>query len=130
MKILIVEDDPTSSMILHKLMCEYGSVTTADNGKAGFDAFAAAFKARDPFQLVLLDIMLPISDGQEVLKQMRAIEREAGIFAGKGTKIIMTTALADKGNVIHAFRENCDAYLVKPVVRSKLVEQLKALDLI
>ena len=43
---------------------------------------------------------------------------------------MMTTALDDKKNIMGAFKEQCDVYLVKPIDRVKLVEQLRALRLI
>jgi len=42
----------------------------------------------------------------------------------------MTTALSDSQNVIGAFKEDCDAYMVKPVERAKLLRQLRKLSLI
>jgi two-component system, chemotaxis family, chemotaxis protein CheY len=68
-------------------------------------------------------------DGQEVLKEIRRLESEKGIMGLDGTKIIMTTALSDSQNIIPAFRSQCDAYLVKPFDRQKLVRELKGLGL-
>jgi len=115
---------------MEKLMTEFGPVEIAENGRIGYEKFANAFRAHDPFHLILLDIMLPFHDGQEVLSRLRALERAAGTYAGQGVKVIMTTALSDKEHIMRAFRENCDAYLVKPIMRSKLVEQLRELKLI
>ncbi|HPX48147.1 MAG TPA: response regulator, partial [Treponemataceae bacterium] len=75
-------------------------------------------------------IMMPELDGQAALKKIRDIEEERGIAARDGVKIIMTTALDDKKNIISAFREQCDVYLVKPIDKEKLVESLNTLNLI
>ena len=68
---------------------------------------------------------MPEMDGQEVLKEIRGLEEAAGVSLGQVTKVIMTTALKDRVNVMTAFREQCDAYLAKPIDRQKLVGCLK-----
>jgi len=54
------------------------------------------------FDLVCLDIMMPLLDGQAVLKEIRALETEHRVPAAKEVKVIMTTALGDKLNVVEA----------------------------
>jgi len=73
---------------------------------------------------------MPEMDGHTALEQIRKLEEEAGYAVGQGAKVIMTTALSDSQNVIGAFKENCDAYMVKPVERAKLLRQLRKLMLI
>jgi two-component system chemotaxis response regulator CheY len=53
-----------------------------------------------------------------------------GIPTSNGAKIIMTTALTDTKNVIVAYMSQCDAYLTKPIQKSKLLEELCKLGLI
>lgn len=129
MKILVVEDDFASRMLLQKFLSPYGEVHVAINGVEAVAAYRAAENEGDPYRLICLDIMMPEMGGQEALTTIRQIEHEHGYNAGEGAKIIMTTALKDSQNVMTAFREQCDAYLVKPIDRRKLIEQLDDLGL-
>ena len=130
MRILIVEDDMTSRLLLRKQLEAFGDCDVAVNGKEGVEAFRQAQELGAPYALVCLDIMMPEMDGQAALKAMRAQEEARGLPPSRAAKIVMTTALRDLDNVTHAYRELCDGYLVKPIVREKLVGLLKELDLI
>ncbi len=130
MKTLIAEDDFTSRLLLQGILQAYGECHISVNGLEAVAAFRTALDAGVPYDLVCLDIMMPEMDGQTALKRIRGIEEAAGIFSSDGAKIMMTTALDDKKNIMGAFKEQCDVYLVKPIDRVKLVEQLRALRLI
>ena len=69
--------------------------------------------------------MLPGKDGLSVLRAIRALESSEAAGAHKPARVIMTTALNDRTNVVDAI-VNCDAYLVKPidskVLKSRLIE--------
>jgi len=125
MRILIVEDDYTSRIVLLRQLLPYGQTQVAVNGKEAVELFGAAISAGTPFDLVCLDIMLPGMDGQAVLRELRAIESSAGPAPGRTpARIIMTTALNDRTNVVTAIK-SCDGYLVKPVDRAKLMACLQ-----
>jgi two-component system chemotaxis response regulator CheY len=129
-KTLIVEDDFTSRLLLQGLLQPFGPCHIAVNGREAVKAARDAIAGKEPYNLICIDIMMPEMDGQEALREIRALETEAGILSSDGSKIIMTTALDDKKNVMSAFREQCDAYLVKPIDRDKLLENLRSLHLI
>jgi len=130
MRILIVEDDTTSRLLLRKMLEPYGTCDVAVNGKQAVEAFRLASGQVERYALVCLDIMMPEMDGQAALKVMREIEQAAGRLPSQSAKIVMTTALRDIENVTTAYRELCDGYLVKPIQREKLVALLKELDVI
>ncbi len=131
MKTLIVDDDFTNRLILQKIISDFGQVHIAVNRNEAIEAVSSAIiNNREPYDLVCLDIMMPGMDGQETLKEIRSLERETGVRIGEGTKIIMTTALSDGKNVMEAFGEACDAYIVKPIGKENLLEELRKLDLI
>lgn len=130
LRVLIVEDDFTSRILLQEVMNRYGVCHIATNGFEALAAFREAIQNRTSYDLVFLDIMMPEMDGQETLKRIRAIEAEEGIMVGKGTKIIMATSHADSRNILASFNEMCDGYLVKPVQVNKLVNELKKQGLI
>jgi two-component system chemotaxis response regulator CheY len=129
-KTLIVEDEITSRVMLREILKRYGLPHVAMNGKEAVDAVSAALQAKDPYDLICLDIMMPEMDGQEALKRIRQLEAEAGVTAEKRAKVIMTTAWADRGTVLEAIQSQCDYFLVKPIDSRVLLDELRQLGLI
>ena len=130
MKTLIVEDDFTSRFLLLEFLKDFGPVHVAVTGIEAVDAVKTALDNKKPYNLICLDIMMPEMDGQEALKQIRLYEEKAGIFSTDGAKIVMTTALSDMKSIKEAFQNLCDGYLVKPIEKEKLIEEIKRMDLI
>jgi len=130
MKILIVDDDFTSRIVLQEILKAYGPTYIAVNGKEAVVAVRAAMSAGEPYSLICMDIMMPEMDGQQAIKQIRAAEEAEGIISTEGAKIIMTTALGDLKNVFASFKSLCDGYVVKPLDRTKLLDELRKLELI
>jgi two-component system chemotaxis response regulator CheY len=129
MRALIVEDDPTSRLILQRLLMPYGQADIAADGREGINAFRSAHHLGAQYDLVCLDIMLPGMDGQSVLRAVRSLEEEFGVSPGNGARVIMTTALNDKENLLAAIQQ-CDAYLIKPIDKCQLMFYLKRFGLI
>jgi two-component system chemotaxis response regulator CheY len=130
MKTLIVEDELTSRVLLRELLKRYGAPQVAMNGREAVEAVREAIQAHEPFDLICLDIMMPEMDGQEALKRIRGLEEEASIPAGERARVIMTTAFADRDNVLEAIRGQCDYFLVKPIDGRVLLDELRRLRLI
>jgi two-component system chemotaxis response regulator CheY len=130
LNILIVEDDPTSQLVMSGLLKSYGQSTIAMNGKEAVQIFSETLAKGERFDLVCMDIMMPEMDGQQALVKIRELESQHGITGLEGAKIIMTTALADSKSLMSAFRGQCEAYIVKPVTREKIVEQFRNLGLL
>ncbi len=130
MKTLIVEDDFTSRLLLQGMLKGYGPIDIAVDGKEAVFAVKNALSNDAPYNLICLDIMMPEMDGHEALKQIRAEEQSKGISSSKGAKIFMTTALSDVKGIMKSFDTLCDAYLVKPLDKAKLLEQLSKFGLI
>jgi len=130
MKILIVEDDFTSRILIEKYLSGCGSTDSVGDGEAAVEAFQRAVEKDEPYDLVCLDIMLPKMDGQEVLKRIRGLESEYNMTGSRASKIIMTTALGDPRNIITAFHEQCEGYLTKPIEKKRLIEEITKLGLI
>ena len=130
MRTLIVEDDFTSRTLLKEILKGLGSSDIAVNGQEAIEAVRNAMASNTPYDLICLDIMMPEMNGQEALVEIRRIEEESGLHIGRGAKILMTTALGDKDNILTAFKEQCDGYLVKPVEKRKFLSLLTDLNLI
>jgi two-component system chemotaxis response regulator CheY len=69
--------------------------------------------------------MMPGMDGQEALTRIRAQEVEHDLNSSQGATILMTTALDDPQNVIAAYKNLCDGYLVKPISKTALFDELR-----
>lgn len=131
MRILIVEDDFGSRRVLHAFLKPLGNCDVVIDGEEAIEAFRLAWEEKDPYQVIFLDIMLPKIDGQQALKRIRAIEKDSGIEMADEVKVIMTTALGDPKNVVEAyFQGGATTYLVKPITRDKLYEEMEKLSLI
>ena len=130
MRILIVEDDFVGRMLLQRFLSPYGVVDIAVDGGEALVAFDLAWEERMPYDLICLDIMMPKMDGQHVLKKIREAESCRGVQGHAGVKIVMTTALGDKLNVLSAFKAQCDGYIVKPLDKEKVLKELSGLGII
>ncbi len=130
MKILVVDDDLTNRIILQKLLSQYGNVHTANNGEEAVDFVKLAISKNENYDLICLDIMMPVMDGQEALGKIKNIEEELHLAKKDRSFILMTTALGDGKNIMDAFKSQCDAYLVKPIEKAKLDEILNKYKLI
>jgi len=130
MRILIVEDDFVSRTVLTRFLAPYGQSDIASNGFEGIEAFTLAL-AGEGYGLVCLDIMMPGMNGQDVLKEIRDKEMQAGIPQKKAAKIIMTTSLQAPKDVFSAFYQGgCDCYLTKPIERKTLIKHLEELGIV
>lgn len=127
MKCLIVEDDFAARRVLQVYLSDYADCFIAVNGLEAVEAVKEALEDGQPYNLICLDIMMPGMDGQEALRTIRQIEKEHGIGGLDGVKVIMTTALSDSKNIMGAFRTGCEAYLVKPIRKEKLLEEMEKL---
>jgi two-component system, chemotaxis family, chemotaxis protein CheY len=130
MRTLVVEDDFTSRLLLQSILKQYGSVDTVTNGREAVETARDALIEGEPYDLICLDIMMPELDGHGALKEIRRLEDQAGIAGPDSVKVIMTSALADSKNVMSAFKEQCDAYVNKPIDKKKLIGHLHALGLV
>jgi two-component system chemotaxis response regulator CheY len=131
MKTLIVEDDFLARSLLSTLLSEHGTCHVAVNGREALDAVERAFDTKEPYDLVCLDIMMPVMDGQEALLEIRRMEERRGIKGLDTTKVIMVTGIDDSKNIMKAFHQGqCEAYLTKPLDRHKLINHIRDLGLI
>jgi two-component system chemotaxis response regulator CheY len=86
MRILIVDDDFSSRLILQEMLSPYGECDVAVNGTQAVEAFMLAWHEDRRYDLICLDIMMPDVDGQVVLKGIRSMEESEGVLLGDGVK--------------------------------------------
>ncbi|ALW86235.1 transcriptional regulator [Hymenobacter sedentarius] len=115
--ILIVDDEPNIVMSLEFLMRKNGyQVGIARNGT---EALAAI--AHTPYDLVLLDVMMPDVDGYQVCQQLRA--RPDAV----GTKVIFLSAKSRDADVKKGYDVGADLYIPKPFSTRQLMEKVREL---
>lgn len=131
-KILIVEDEFISRTLLKEMLTPFGDCDVVTNGREAVDALEKSYSvAESSYDLVCLDIMMPKMSGHEVLREMRRIEKDKGIYGADTAKVLMVSALDDAKNIMEALVEGrCAAYLTKPLSKSRLEEHLRQLQLI
>ena len=129
MRLLIVDDDHKNLKLLKALVADLGECEAVEGGQKAILAFKKAWEDWRPFNLVLLDILMPEMDGKQVLRQIRKIETEKKISDQHRVKIIMVTALSEKEMVFDCLRWGCDDFIVKPVDGNFLLKKIKKLGL-
>lgn len=112
--VLIADDDPLLRQILeHKLTLAGYEVLSVEDGRAALDTAANTRPAA-----IVLDAMMPITDGFEALRRLKGDE------ALKDIPVIMLTALKREGDVLGALKLGAADYLVKPFSPEELVARL------
>ena len=115
MRILLVEDDPTTSRSIELMLTHANlNVYATDLGEEGIDLA----KLYD-YDLILLDINLPDMNGHEVLRQLRLARVE--------TPILILSGEADTESKLKGFGFGADDYLTKPFHREELVARIHAI---
>jgi PAS domain S-box-containing protein len=112
-RVLLVEDHPVNRRVVELILGGMVSLSCAENGAEGL----AAFKTQ-PFDLVLMDMQMPVMDGIEATREIRAFERAT---ARPPTPIIMLSANAFGEHVRRGREAGADSYLAKPITADELV---------
>ncbi|MGA3133495.1 MAG: Hpt domain-containing protein [Terracidiphilus sp.] len=129
-RMLLVEDDFASRLLLQKFLSRYGECHIAVNGREAVDAVRSALDSGERYDLICMDILMPEMDGREAVRQVRALEEAIGIRSTYGTRIFMTTTVNEVKEVILCFKELCDAYLMKPIDLGQLSDHMRSYQLI
>lgn len=131
LRCLIMEDDELSRELLALQMEPYAQCDLAVDGREGVAKFELALQNDAPYDLILLDIVMPEMDGFQAAKAIRAIEDKQGITIDKGVNIVVLSSLSTPQDVIQAYvAAQSSAHLVKPVQPEKLLKTLRKLDLV
>lgn len=130
MKCLVIDDEDFSRDFVVTLLSEFGECEEAAGGTEAIGKFTAALENNQPFDLIILDIMMAEMNGHETAKALRIIEKEHSVEINKKAKIVMLTALNSPEDAMESFfSAQSAAYIIKPVSREKLVEVISKLGL-
>ncbi len=117
-RVLIVDDDPELCRMVVRYLREDGfDVTAVHNGQRALEAVGAS-----AFDVMVLDIMMPGMNGQEVLRRLQS---EAG--AGGAIPVLMLTARGDEVDRVIGLETGADDYLAKPCSLRELAARLRAI---
>ena len=130
MRSLIVEDNVINSKYLINLLKPFGETDVAENGVKAIEKIRESLEKQETYDLVCLDVMMPEKDGQETLTEIRSIESQFGVFGLDGVKVIMTTAMDDRKTILQSFTSGCESFLIKPIDKNKLYDELQKLGLV
>lgn len=116
-KLLAIDDDPIIRTLIKKTFSNLGfEVLTASDGFEGIHVTMTQKPA-----LILLDIMMPIVDGLEVLKRIKEVPEVSKI------PIIMFTAVAESKMIVESSKLGADDYIIKPFQSSVLITKVRDL---
>jgi two-component system chemotaxis response regulator CheY len=115
MRILIVDDDKISRELLFSVSSGYGKCDLAIDGIEAIEAFGFAYEEGMPYDVMLLDIMMPLIEGNKVLKKIRAFEGKNKIAKDKKVKVVIVSALYNPKLVEELSTYEIYEYIRKPV---------------
>jgi CheY-like chemotaxis protein/anti-sigma regulatory factor (Ser/Thr protein kinase) len=115
--ILVVEDGRVNQIVITHQLTEAGAtVTLADNGQTAIELIGTHESSGSPFDVVLMDMQMPIMDGYEATRRLRSDSYTRPIIA--------ITAHALSGDCEKTLEVGCDAYISKPVNREQLIRTI------
>lgn len=131
MRALIVDDDFYSRNMIHEILRPHAHCDIAVNGEEAIEAFRRGLRGGLPYDLICLDLLMPELDGQQALREIRAIEKDHDVAPQNEAKVVVTTMLDDEKETHDAFfLGGATSYLVKPIDEDKLLGECKSLGLI
>ena len=130
MKILLAEDDFASRKFMDKYLSQYGECDATVDGEEAVNAYLMALEDEEPYDLICLDVMMPVMNGYQALEAIRKDEADRGVEKEDRVKIIMATALSGERVVDKAKKLECEAYAGKPIDVEEFDNILRNLGLI
>lgn len=112
--ILVAEDTRANQFLIRRMLEPSGAyLQFVDNGERAVSEVLGAAERGQPFDLVLMDMQMPVQSGYEATRRLRA--------AGVGVPIVALTAAAMEGDRERCISSGCTNYLSKPIARDKLL---------
>ena len=115
--VLLAEDGPDNQRLVEFILKKAGAVVKiVDNGQLAYDAAAEAHAGGNGFDVILMDMQMPIKDGYTATRELRD--------AGYSGTVIALTAHALRSDRQKCLDAGCDDYITKPIDRAKLIEMV------
>lgn len=128
-RFLIVDDSASARYLLTRFLGRFGQCREAVDGREAVRLFGRALRAGEPFDLVVMDIMMPRMDGHAAVARIRALEAKVGV--ADPVRVAMLSSLDDPRHIVRAqYESGSDMYLTKPVELRTLREMLVNLGLL
>jgi signal transduction histidine kinase/ActR/RegA family two-component response regulator len=119
LRILLAEDNPVNQTLAVRILEKHGHIVqVAENGQAVLEALA-----QQPFDLVLMDVQMPVMDGLEATAAIRAQEHSSGAHL----PILAMTAHAMQGDRERCLATGMDGYVAKPMQPAQLLTAIEHL---
>jgi two-component system chemotaxis response regulator CheY len=115
MKALVVDDHLVTRMVLHGVLCDHAEVLCCVDGNEAVLACKKALDDGDPYDLICMDVFMPVMGGIEALKLIRGEEELRDRLRPRAAKVVVITAADDIATISEAFQGLSDAYVVKPI---------------
>jgi|GEM_PF-285684 len=123
LRILLAEDSPDNRLVISAYLRDTAHLVDAvENGEDAIDRFIAAARSGQPYDLVLMDMQMPVMDGYNAVRMIRKWEKERGLAP---TPIVALTAAAFEHDVRRCLEAGCDAHVAKPVRKKTLLEAVE-----
>ena len=117
LRVLVVDDNTTNRLILvHQIGALGSEIVEAESGKKALEVLLIAAAEDKPFDLALLDLMMPEMDGFDLARRIKADPEIAG------THLIMMPSFGQHGHATRAAEAGVDAYLTKPIKQADLFD--------
>lgn len=130
-RLLVVDDETLIREILLDYLSDFAECDQADNGKVAFDKYLQAIDEGRPYDLIFLDIFMPVMDGHDLLQSIREHERRLATPEEHRIKAIVISTGSSPRIVADTFFEDmCDDYIIKPFKLDSLMTILKKYGLV
>ena len=131
LKILLVDDSKSAQLKIHEILSQYGECDQAYNGVEALEYFTNSIQSNTPYDLIVMDVVMPKMDGFQATKEIMALEDKENIPEKKRAKIIMLTSKTEPKHMIKAqFEIGVTTYITKPFADETLIEALRNLSLL
>ncbi|MFO8031657.1 MAG: response regulator [Desulfohalobiaceae bacterium] len=129
-RILIVEDSTAVQKRFVSILGVFAECHLAANGQEAVDKFKEFQAQGMDFDLVLMDVIMPVMDGLTAVKEIRAFEAALGLEGGQEAKILIVSTVQEPDKILQAqFDCGADGYITKPFARDTVLRTLKDLGI-